>query len=588
MKEGLVPAFAISIIHSDSLIIEKTYGLGSIENEIRASVDTTLFELGSVGKVFTAIAVLQQVHAGKLDLHRDVNEYLIKFKVQNPYKKKVTLFHLLTHTAGFNDQVIGYMARNNASLQPLGEHLKENLPDLFQAPGIEINYSNYGYALAGHLVEIVSGQSFKDYVRTNILQPLKMNNTSYFLPDVKDREPPYATGYRIRDTFEAVQGYPRHALPAGSIVSTTSDMTKFIKEILNPTNKILQPEMHRFLMSQQFSNHPLLMGYSLGMEEQWVSNLKGFGKGGSVPGFLSSILFLPTQNIAVFVATNTQTDNFFERFSASFLQTFFPDTIPIKKESLKRFSAKKYVGVYRSNRYNHHNIEELQSLYSGKFELFNKGDSLLTCYHNNGWQTYAYINDSIFININNRNETIVFSLTDGKISGLSRGVKIGLIYVPNSYERVPWYDHPDLINEDYAFVLLTILSFSSIWLFRLWVMIKRRKSPQYFSGKLLSTSSTWLTTVIILLYSLHIFGAIYFMLGNATEFLFEVPERFRYFQMITYSFPFLVLALMWCMVQEWQRAKLPFWIKLYFTLVTLAITIHFLFLWRWHFIGLNF
>lgn len=209
IHEKLVPGVGLVISKNDTTHL-KTYGLANLERKIPVN-DSTLFQLGSVGKLFTVIAVLQQVEKGTLDLHKNVNDYMHEFKIENPYARPLTLQDLLTHTAGLDNRIIGYLARRESEVEPLGVHLKKSMPPLFQEPWKEINYSNYGYAFAGHLVELASGESFKDYVRQHILLPLEMTQTTYSLPDNYKQLDQYALGYRLRDSFEEVKCFPRHA-----------------------------------------------------------------------------------------------------------------------------------------------------------------------------------------------------------------------------------------------------------------------------------------------------------------------------------------------------------------------------------------
>lgn len=129
------------------------------------------------------------------------------------------------------------------------------MPPLFQEPWKEINHSNYCYAFAGHLVELASGESFKDYVRQHILLPLEMTQTTYSLPDNYEQLDQYALWYRLRDSFEEVKCFPRHATPAGSALSTVTDMSKLLQEFLHPSGKILRDPSMKKLFKRQFSNH---------------------------------------------------------------------------------------------------------------------------------------------------------------------------------------------------------------------------------------------------------------------------------------------------------------------------------------------
>ena len=122
---------------------------------------------------------MQLVEEGRLDLDRDVNAYLDDMTIPDTYPgRPVTLRHLLTHTAGFEENITGTLARNADDVVPLGEHLSENVPARVRPPGEVTSYSNYGVALAGHVVEEVSGVPFERYVEENVFGPLGMRSTT--------------------------------------------------------------------------------------------------------------------------------------------------------------------------------------------------------------------------------------------------------------------------------------------------------------------------------------------------------------------------------------------------------------------------
>ena len=122
---------------------------------------------------------MQLVSQGKLKLDEDINHYLKDFKIPPTYPKPVTLKDLMTHTAGFEDRLIGLFVADSTSLKPLGEILKQELPARVRAPGMFASYSNHGAGIAAYIVEQVSGMSFYKYVEKNILNPLQMNFTSF-------------------------------------------------------------------------------------------------------------------------------------------------------------------------------------------------------------------------------------------------------------------------------------------------------------------------------------------------------------------------------------------------------------------------
>lgn len=585
LQEKMMPGVALVLLKDDSASV-KAYGLGNVERSVPADT-TTLFQLGSVGKIFTMIAVLQQVEAGRLRLSADVNSYLKDFKIESR-GRPITLFDLLTHTAGFNDRVIGYLARNMNDVKPLSEHLKEYMPTTFQEPGLDINYSNYSYALAGHLVELVSGVSFQEYVQKNILKPLGMTRTTYLLPDNYKQLDAYACGYRTRETFEPIDCYPRHAMPAGSALSCAADMERLLRELLKPTGKVLRDSSMNYLRQRQFTNHPKLMGYTLGMEEQLVNGVRGIAKGGTFTGFLSVLVFYPDQKFGMFIASNTQTDGILELFNHELRQKLFPPSTPVTNESSVQTDVRGFAGIYRNERYNHASVEDLVSLYQGKFEIRASENGELSTYQNGAQQTYQPVDSLLFQNTSNPEQYLAFQRdASGKISRLHTNINIQGIYIAMSFSPVPWYDNPEFINEYYFFILLFILTIIIVPFYRLWILYRRRSVPDYKVVKLVPNRYLYLATMVAVLYICHLFGSFLYMAWNVNEFYFGAPSFFRWVQLLTWIFPIVVAALVVATVFIWKNGSGTVAFRSYYTLFCLCAVIHLVFLFRWHFIGLN-
>ena len=151
-----IPGATVSVVKDGEVIFAKGYGEADVKAEEPVVADETLFRIASTNKLFTATAVMQLVEEGRLDLDRDVNAYLDDVEIPDTYPgQPVTLRHLLTHTAGFEERITGTLARDADDVAPLGEHLSENVPARVRPPGEVTSYSNYGVALAGHVVEEV-------------------------------------------------------------------------------------------------------------------------------------------------------------------------------------------------------------------------------------------------------------------------------------------------------------------------------------------------------------------------------------------------------------------------------------------------
>src|SRR5437016_12560259 len=153
----------VSVVKDGQVLFAKGYGYADFSAKKPVLANQTLFRPGSISKLFTAIAVMQLVEQGKLDLDRDVSEY-IDFAIPKTYPEPVTLRRLLTHTAGFEERLKNLFVPSVREMRPIRDYLIEAMPARVFPPGQVPSYSNYGLTLAGFIVERVSGESFEKYI----------------------------------------------------------------------------------------------------------------------------------------------------------------------------------------------------------------------------------------------------------------------------------------------------------------------------------------------------------------------------------------------------------------------------------------
>lgn len=181
---------SVLIAKNGEILFEKSYGLANYEFDVPNTTQTR-FEIGSMAKPFTAMGIMMLQKQGLLK----VSEPLTKFIPDYPSGEKITVHHLLTHTSGLPDLMsipnIRELTKSKTPLETTIEKLKKQ-PMAF-SPGTEYRYCNAGYVILGYVIEQVSGQSYGDFLRENIFEPLKMNNTGFNDPRtvVKNR----AVGY---------------------------------------------------------------------------------------------------------------------------------------------------------------------------------------------------------------------------------------------------------------------------------------------------------------------------------------------------------------------------------------------------------
>ncbi|HEX5399804.1 MAG TPA: serine hydrolase domain-containing protein, partial [Verrucomicrobiae bacterium] len=307
MREGKIPGAVFVVVQGDRVICEKAYGVSDLESRQLVSTDRTLFRVASISKILTAASALELVQSNHLDLHRDVNRYLGRLHVASAFGQPVTLFNLLTHSSGFDTCVFGYAARSAASRLSLRNYLREFQPERVRPPGRFSVYDNYGYALAGHLVQRVSRTPFADYVRERILAPLDMRHSS-FAPDAVQRRH-LAAGYWLDgETPRACGRSYVNVTPAAGLCTTASDMANLMVALLanqRPDGSNMFPAgVLRGLKTQQFGSSPDVPGRCFGFDCVSIAGRQALRQTGQWPGFNSVLLLFPKQHCGLFLAYN--------------------------------------------------------------------------------------------------------------------------------------------------------------------------------------------------------------------------------------------------------------------------------------------
>lgn len=221
--ERRIPGAAVAVVKDGSLAFARGYGWADVEQRAPVTADRTLFHTGSNTKLFTWTAIMQLVKEDRLDLDADVNPYL-DFRIPTTYAEPITLRHLLSHTAGFENRDYGVLAPSPSEVLPLSEWVPAHLPARVRAPGLEVGYSNYGTALAGYIVERVTGVPYEEYIEQRLLEPPGMRHST-----IRQEVPPalrsdLARGYLIDGGDALAQPLPTYqGFPAGALRATATD-----------------------------------------------------------------------------------------------------------------------------------------------------------------------------------------------------------------------------------------------------------------------------------------------------------------------------------------------------------------------------
>jgi CubicO group peptidase (beta-lactamase class C family) len=307
MERSRQPGLAIGLTDADKTLAIRTYGFADLAARKPVTAET-LFEIGSIGKSFTAVAVLQLVDEGRIELDAPVSRYLPWFAVSDEHgdDSAVTVAHLLSHTAGI---VAGIDATPEAAYQVW--RLRD-LPTL-SPPGERYHYSNVGYKALGLVLEAVEGRPYRDVVRTRILAPLGMLATEPAIThEIRAR---LAVGYGyLYDDRMGHAGAP--LAPAtwletgtadGSIASTASDMCAFVRVLLRAGAGPAGPLLSERSFQRMASGHVRdddggEYGYGLSIRE--LAGCRWVGHGGGMVGYAAGMETDPDSGLGAIVLQN--------------------------------------------------------------------------------------------------------------------------------------------------------------------------------------------------------------------------------------------------------------------------------------------
>ena len=352
-RENIAGA-TVSVVKDGKLLFAKGYGFADREKKSPVSAETTLFRPGSISKLFTWTAIMQLYEQGKLDFDKDVNEYL-DFKIPEAFGKPITLKNMMTHTPGFEEQVKDLFVTGTETPN-LGQYLKTHIPARIFPPGTTPAYSNYATALAGYIVERVSGRPFAEYIDENIFKPLGMTHSTFAQPLPAALADSMSGGYRLAFDqsipFEVVS-----AFPAGSLSSSATDMAKFMLAHLQDGQlgdaRIMKPETARLMHSRLFALDDAANGMAHGFYEETRNGHRIIGHAGDTIAFHSDLHLIPDTGVGFFVSYNSLGRGQISPRTIlwdAFIDRYYPYTAQSSVLESAKADAQKAAGTYMISR----------------------------------------------------------------------------------------------------------------------------------------------------------------------------------------------------------------------------------------------
>ncbi|MEO6256758.1 MAG: serine hydrolase domain-containing protein [Sphingomicrobium sp.] len=369
-----IPGAVVVVVKDGQFVTARGFGYSNLDKRAAVDPERSLFRPGSVSKLVTWTAVMQQVEQGKLDLDKDVNAYL-DFKIPPFDGQPVTLRQIMTHTGGFEETSKNIIFYDNHKLQKLGDYLKSHLPRRIYAPGTTPAYSNWATALAAYMVERSSGQTFDDYVDQHIFAPLGMSNSTFRQPLPAQFKTRMSEGYTTPGAdpkgFELIG-----PAPAGSLASSGTDMGRFMIAHLANGRGLLKPET-----AQMMHNSPLdkvnprslfrgLNRMELGFFETNANGREVIGHLGDTSAFHTSLHLLINDNVGFYVSFNSPgkaaaVQPLREALFSDFADRYFP-AVPAKATTVSAKDARKHsemmAGLWLNSRREDHGFVSILNL----------------------------------------------------------------------------------------------------------------------------------------------------------------------------------------------------------------------------------
>lgn len=336
------PGAAALVAINGKIVYLKAFGLANLELNVPMETDN-IFEIGSITKQFTAVSILMLMEQGKLNLDDDITKFIEDYPTHGHH---ISIHHLLTHTSGIKS----YTSMDSWAPVWRKDYEPKELIDFFKnepmdfAPGEEWSYNNSAYFILGYIIEKASGQTYEQFVETNIFEPLGMHSSLYGSNSeiIKKR----AYGYQKRGDYVNAE-YLSLTQPyaAGSLMSTVEDLYIWNRAIRS--NKLVKKESIDLAFTNYQLNNGKKINYGYGWGLNEINGSPTIEHSGGIFGYLTNSIYLPNEDVFVAVFSNCDCNDprqVSTRMAALAINKPYPDKrdiVPVDDEYLQKLT-----GVY--------------------------------------------------------------------------------------------------------------------------------------------------------------------------------------------------------------------------------------------------
>jgi CubicO group peptidase (beta-lactamase class C family) len=572
------------MVKNGEILFAKGYGYADAASGTPVDPSRTILRAGSIVKTVTATAIMQLAEQGKLDLDADINDYLTAFKVPDTFPEPVTARHLINMTGGFDTRSVGIRASSAEEVKPLGAYLAEHMPPRVLLPGRYRRYNDHEVALAGYLVEVVSGMSYEQYVRDHIFQPLEMTDSSIVLPD--DQISRVARGYPVGGS--AQNAYPLgyyhlNDAPGAGFNATAIDMGHYmIAHLQNgrytrsdgTTVRILAEETARLMHQAAFAYHPLQPGQANAFDEKFYKGQRYLRKQGGAPGMQNDMLLLLDQGMGFYLFSNSDgtalRNDWESEVLKSYLSTPDPAPKPLRPLSDTGERASDYAAIYQqvSDSTSETTLVQVQALVDPDLwvAVGANPDGTLDIWG----KRYVEVEPDVF--------------QDPAAGGLvsfetgEHGQANFLFNERTAYQRIAWTETPSVQLGLLGFAILVFISSLIALGFG---FFRGNASARLLSGVVSALNLVFLVGLAALLMPVATGGDIW-------QFSFEPSLQLRLVLAIPVATALLAAGLVVETIVAWWKDRPSLSARLHNSLVLIAAVVFFYFLSTWNLLGWRF
>lgn len=562
-----IPGLVVTVVKDDKILMSKGYGFADLEKNIPMTPQT-IIRAGSVSKPITATAIIQLVEGGLLELNEPITSYIEELDLEDQFGSASTIAQLLSHIAGYPDQIVQSHAPTLQEWKSMKKLLSEDLPSRVIPPGKVMAYSSWDYALLGYLMEKVTGRQYEEVIAQNLFEPLGMNNSTFLQPAPESISAQLAIGYGYYEKDDKYEVIPHDFVnlsPGVALLTCGEDMGLFMLALLNNgrlgNSRVMKEESISMVLERQTAAHPYSRGRSYVFTELTLALRKVLYHDGNGIGFSSRIVLLPEQNLGLFLSTNHRSlskslssspaSRFLKNLSTNIIKNFTPEPnsnskkLPVIAEPSTRLS--KFRGQYQAAQISQNDFLKLEALVNHVNVKDNRDGTLKI-----GRENFVEVEPLVFQSIASPSFFAVFKENDkNEVAYLTFGGT-------GSYRKVKWYEH-----SNFHMVLFGVISLLFLSMFILFPFTRH---------------GHWVAWVVSLLNLAFLLG-VGFLFNGGVDLLVvfkTIPLGIYGLSGLSLISGFLTSWLLLITVRMWKNSNKRKWSKIHFALITMA---SFVFLW---------